>query len=111
MPKTAMASISRLVAMGLRMKTSEIFTLVPCRGGLQAPVAYVIMANHVHVLMLPRSDLSKIMQTLKGYPAALQTERLRHGGGTRDSVGHGVRIRGVACGRRGMRDGRSRRAP
>jgi hypothetical protein len=27
MPNIAMASINRLVAMGLRMKTSEIFTL------------------------------------------------------------------------------------
>jgi len=31
--------------------------------------AYVIMANHVHLLVLPRSDPSRFLQTLKGYTA------------------------------------------
>src|SRR5437868_11014550 len=29
--------------------------------------AYVIMANHVHLLVLPQSDPSRFLQTLKGY--------------------------------------------
>ena len=31
--------------------------------------AYVIMANHVHMLALPRVSPSRFMQTLKGYTA------------------------------------------
>ena len=31
--------------------------------------AYVIMANHVHLLVLPREAPSRLLQTLKGYTA------------------------------------------
>jgi putative transposase len=31
--------------------------------------AYVIMANHVHLLVLPRVALSRFLKTLKGYTA------------------------------------------
>jgi putative DNA methylase len=31
--------------------------------------SFVIMANHVHALLLPRVDVSKLMKSLKGYTA------------------------------------------
>ena len=39
--------------------------------------AYVVMSNHVHVLLLPRISPSKLMQSLKG--ADLRNRAVRHG--------------------------------
>ena len=45
-----------------RMSPSPRSSLLPCG-------AFAIMANHVHVLLLPRVPPSRLLQSLKGYTA------------------------------------------
>ena len=42
--------------------------------------AYVIMANHVHLLVMPRTPPNRFMQTLKGYTAREANRILNHTG-------------------------------
>ena len=37
--------------------------------GLYRPMAFALVANHVHLLIQPHSDLSKITRTVKGFTA------------------------------------------
>jgi REP element-mobilizing transposase RayT len=56
--------------------------------------AYVVMANHVHVLLLPQVDPSKLMQSLKGFTAREANKILRRTGEPfwqRESYDHWVR--------------------
>jgi REP element-mobilizing transposase RayT len=43
-------------------------------------IAWVIMANHVHLLILPKVDVCKIMRWLKGSTARMANEVLKHTG-------------------------------
>ena len=42
--------------------------------------AYVVMANHVHVLLTPRAPLSRVTRTIKAYTARRANEILRRKG-------------------------------
>ena len=61
--------------------------------------AYVIMANHVHLLVFPRTAPSRFLQTLKGYTARqanLVLDRTGHPFWQSESYDHWVRNDGEA---------------
>jgi len=50
------------------------------RLGLYELIAFAVVANHVHILIRPKTELSRIMKTIKGFTAR-EANRILHRAG------------------------------